>query len=74
MSAQDGDRFADAEVIRGQEGALLLHGASAWLETSIAQVHPAGDHQLVLLRIHGVAVHPHLPMIFHQSRFRRIAD
>jgi hypothetical protein len=35
---------------------------------------PAGDHAIVLLQIHGLGADPDtLPLVFHGSRFRRLA-
>jgi flavin reductase (DIM6/NTAB) family NADH-FMN oxidoreductase RutF len=57
-----------------EKGAVLLHGAAAWLDCSVDQVIPAGDHELILLRVHALAVQTDVaPLVFHDSRFRQLA-
>lgn len=74
MASRTGDRFAGVEVESRRGGALLVSGASAWFETSIERVVSAGDHQLVLMRVHALDTHDPAPTIFHRSRFCRLAD
>ncbi|WP_377273000.1 flavin reductase family protein [Peterkaempfera sp. SMS 1(5)a] len=55
------------------DGAVLTDGASAWFDCSVDQHIRAGDHDIVLLRVHspgtGGAV---APQVFHAGRFRRL--
>ena len=56
-------------------GAVLLHGAGAWLECSVEQVFPAGDHGIVLMRLRALTLHEGVePLVFAQSAFRRLAS
>jgi len=74
MSSRIGDRFAGVGWERTDAGAVLLHQAAAWLDCSVYQVVPAGDHLLVLLRVHALRVRGDVaPLVFHASRFRRLA-
>jgi flavin reductase (DIM6/NTAB) family NADH-FMN oxidoreductase RutF len=67
------DRFAELPWRATMDGAVLLDGASGWLETSIDLEVPAGDHDIVVLRVHDLdADHDVSPLVFHASRFRRI--
>ena len=44
-----------------------------WLETSIDQLVPAGDHTIVVLAISDIVINPDVePMVFHRSAFRRL--
>ncbi|KAA9148131.1 flavin reductase family protein [Amycolatopsis acidicola] len=52
------DRFEGLSWHATDEGAVLLHGATAWLDCSIESAVPAGDHVLVLFRVHRQSVHP----------------
>lgn len=54
-------------------GEILLDGACAWLDCSIERELPAGDHDIVLLRIHDLnADRATEPLVFHQSTFGRL--
>jgi len=71
IASKDGDRFAGLPVSVSSEGALLLPGAALWLDCSVEQEVPAGDHAVVLLRVHGHEVREgHVdPLVFHSSTF-----
>ena len=58
----------------GTEGGVFVHGATAWLECSLTGELPAGDHAIALLQVHGLRAEPEqAPLVFHGSRFRRLA-
>ncbi|WP_281245079.1 flavin reductase family protein [Actinokineospora terrae] len=63
-------RFEGIETTSGPEGAVTLTEGVAWFDTTIERHIEAGDHTIVLLRLHAVAhvEHP-LPLVFHRSRF-----
>jgi flavin reductase (DIM6/NTAB) family NADH-FMN oxidoreductase RutF len=70
----DGDRFRDVDTSRTPRGAVLVAGAPLHLETSIEGGVRAGDHDVVLLRVHAVASEPAVPpLVFHGSSFRRLS-
>lgn len=74
IASKSGDRFAGLRLDSTDEGALFLHEAALWLDCSVEQEIPAGDHQVVLLRVHGHATHDgvHAPLVFHGSAFRTL--
>ncbi|BBX85828.1 flavin reductase family protein [Mycolicibacterium aubagnense] len=73
LAAKTGDRFAGMETELRDNGALFIHGTSVWLETSIDQLVPAGDHTIVVLAITDIVINPDVePMVFHRSAFRRL--
>lgn len=73
LAAKTGDRFAGMQTQTRENGALFIHGTSVWLETSIAQLVPAGDHTIVVLAISDIVINPDVaPMVFHRSAFRRL--
>lgn len=73
LAARGGDRFADLDWRATDDGAVLIDGASAWFDTSVEQHIRAGDHDIVLLRVHALDADPAVvPLVFHSSRFRRL--
>ena len=74
LAARNGDRFAGVDWESGEDGSVYVRGASLWLDCSVHAELPGGDHRIVLLRIHGLKAEPdRAPMVFHGSRFRRLA-
>ncbi|SEO98146.1 flavin reductase family protein [Amycolatopsis saalfeldensis] len=74
LAAKDGDRFAELGLTRTDDGGVLVHGAVAWLDCSVHAEVPAGDHAIVLLWVHALRASPEdAPLVFHGSRFRRLA-
>jgi flavin reductase (DIM6/NTAB) family NADH-FMN oxidoreductase RutF len=68
------DRFADVDWTAGRGSGVFVRGSSAWFDCSVHQEIPAGDHIMVLLRIHELRCEPDVaPLVFHSSRFRRLA-
>ena len=76
LAAKTGDRFAGLETRSSERGAVFVHGTSVWVETAIEQLVPAGDHTIVVLRVHDITVHDdpaiQAPIVFHRSAFRRL--
>lgn len=74
LSLKHGNRFADVQWSAGNDGSVLISKASAWLEASVYTEVDAGDHTLVLLRVHQLDTDLGIPpLVFHHSRFRRLA-
>jgi flavin reductase (DIM6/NTAB) family NADH-FMN oxidoreductase RutF len=74
LSAKHEDRFANVEWEVSGDGAVFVQGASLWLNCSVSAELPAGDHTIVLLRVHGLRANLESePLVFHGSRFRQLA-
>jgi len=74
LSRKVGDRFDGVAWEAGDAGGVFVHGSSAWLDCSLRAELPAGDHAIALLEIHGLRADPGTPpLVFHGSRFRRLA-
>ncbi|GAB2608442.1 putative oxidoreductase [Paractinoplanes abujensis] len=73
LSARGADRFAGLTRRTSPDGAILIEEASAWLDCAIEREIPAGDHDIVLLRVHDLDADPlTAPLVFHGSRYRRL--
>jgi flavin reductase (DIM6/NTAB) family NADH-FMN oxidoreductase RutF len=74
LATRGADRFAGLAWYPTEDGAVLLAGASAWLDCSVQREIRAGDHEIVLLSVHGLDTDPAAPpLVFHASRYRRLA-
>jgi flavin reductase (DIM6/NTAB) family NADH-FMN oxidoreductase RutF len=70
LSARGIDRFASVKWEVTDHGAVLIDGASAWLDCSIDRLIPVGDHDLVLLTVHSLDGDVSVPpLVFHASRY-----
>ena len=68
------DRFAGLGTHTAPNGSLYLDEAALWLDCSVDKEIPAGDHHVVLLRVHGIDTDvAHDPLVFHGSAFRQLA-
>jgi flavin reductase (DIM6/NTAB) family NADH-FMN oxidoreductase RutF len=73
LSARGTDRFAALDWRAAADGAVVISGGSAWFDCSIERHIPAGDHDIVLLRVHDLDVDSTVaPLVFHGSQFRRL--
>lgn len=73
LAMKTGDRFEGVDWAATAEGAVFVRGATAWLDCSVHDEMPAGDHVIVLLAIHGLHAEPDVPpLVFHGSRFRQL--
>jgi flavin reductase (DIM6/NTAB) family NADH-FMN oxidoreductase RutF len=73
LGTRDCERFATLSWRATGHGAVILHGASAWLDCSIEQRIGAGDHELVILRVHDLEADADVPpLVFHHSTFRQL--
>jgi flavin reductase (DIM6/NTAB) family NADH-FMN oxidoreductase RutF len=74
LAAKDGDRFAGIEWQASETGAVFIGGAAGWFECTLAKSIDAGDHEIALLQVERFKVEPDVsPLVFHGSRFRRLA-
>ncbi|MCP2168611.1 flavin reductase family protein [Goodfellowiella coeruleoviolacea] len=68
------NRFTPAEWRLTDRGAIRVVGAPAWLECSLEQEIPAGDHVLALLRVEHVETRAGVrPLVYHASGFHHLA-
>jgi flavin reductase (DIM6/NTAB) family NADH-FMN oxidoreductase RutF len=68
------ERFEGVALARNERGAVTVVEGLAQFETSIHREVEAGDHTIVLLRLHAVRqAGESSPLVFHGSGFRRLA-
>ena len=74
-SRDETKRFNGLDVTLADSGALFLDRAALWLETSVYDTVPAGDHTIVLLKVHAVSQgedHGE-PIVLHGKTFHDLA-
>ncbi|MGV9745159.1 flavin reductase family protein [Rhodococcus zopfii] len=76
LAAKDGDRFAGIGTETRDGGALFVEGCGVRMDVSIEQQVPAGDHAIVVLRVHELHCEETdsvvEPIVFHRSAFRKL--
>jgi 3-hydroxy-9,10-secoandrosta-1,3,5(10)-triene-9,17-dione monooxygenase reductase component len=63
------DKFAGVGWSPAGGGVPHLHGALAWIDCSVQDVHDAGDHLLVVALVTGVETGPGRPLLFYRGGF-----
>lgn len=73
LSGPAEDRFEGVAVHISNGGAVTLDEGIAQFDCTIYEEVRAGDHIIVLLRLHGLSTHHGQPLVFHRSGFGRLA-
>lgn len=68
------DRFSGVEFSLSHTGLPVLQGVSAWFECHNRSQHPEGDHLILVGEVERCAYETKPGLVFHGSRFSRIAD
>jgi flavin reductase (DIM6/NTAB) family NADH-FMN oxidoreductase RutF len=75
LASKGVDRFAGIECTTVASGAHFVDRAPMWLECSVHAEMPAGDHDVVLLRVHATASADGVgPLVWHGSGFRTLEE
>jgi flavin reductase (DIM6/NTAB) family NADH-FMN oxidoreductase RutF len=75
LSSKTGDRFETVKWEATPSGAVFVQDATAWLECTVVDSLPAGDHTVTIFAVAGVWADPEAPpLVFHGSRFRMLAE
>jgi flavin reductase (DIM6/NTAB) family NADH-FMN oxidoreductase RutF len=73
LAARRERRFEGLDWRVTEHGAVLLDGASGWIEASIDQQVEAGDHHIIVLAVHDLdADHEVRPLVFHGGQYRHL--
>jgi flavin reductase (DIM6/NTAB) family NADH-FMN oxidoreductase RutF len=70
LAATGAGRFTGLSWRATARGAVLLPESSAWFDCSVEREIPAGDHDIVLLRVHDLGATAVMPLVFHASTYR----
>jgi flavin reductase (DIM6/NTAB) family NADH-FMN oxidoreductase RutF len=74
LAQRSDNRFSGLDYEVTADGALFLANATAWLDCSVETEIAAGDHDIVLFRLHRAAVAEGImPLVFHSSDFHVLA-
>lgn len=64
------DKFRDLSWTPAPSGAPVVDGASAWIDCTTEVIHDAGDHLIVVGRVHALAAeHPSPPLVFFRGGY-----
>lgn len=63
------EKFSQTPWTPGDRGAPLLHGAIAYLECDLVQVHEGGDHYVLVGEVQRYARFAGEPLLFAQGRY-----
>lgn len=63
------DKFAGVAWQEGPLGAPHLEGVLAWIDCRVDDVHPGGDHHLVVARVLRLAAGDGSPLLFYRGGF-----
>jgi flavin reductase (DIM6/NTAB) family NADH-FMN oxidoreductase RutF len=72
FATKGADKFAGLEWTKSPGGGPVIDGALAWLECSVEAEYPAGDHVIVVARVHHLdRHHDGEPLIFYKGSYGR---
>lgn len=75
LSKSGGDKFAEVPWRPGLHGDPVIDGVVAWISCTIEAMHEAGDHHIVIGRVHDLdADGTASPLLFFQSRYNHLAS
>lgn len=60
-------RFAEVEWREAPSGHPIIVGASAWLDCTLQEVLPAGDHSILLARVDATGSEDTPALVFHRG-------
>lgn len=73
FAVSGGRKFEGVGWSPAASGAPVLDGCLAWVDCELELTHDAGDHELVLGRVHDLGVEEGTPLLYYRSGFGRFA-
>jgi 3-hydroxy-9,10-secoandrosta-1,3,5(10)-triene-9,17-dione monooxygenase reductase component len=75
FASRGGEKFAGLEWTGSPSGEPVIDGALAWLECSVEAEHVAGDHVIVVARVHHLdRHHDGDPLVFYKGSYGSFGD
>jgi 3-hydroxy-9,10-secoandrosta-1,3,5(10)-triene-9,17-dione monooxygenase reductase component len=70
------DKFAEVEWVFSPGGAPVLSGCMAWIDCTVEDVHPGGDHVIVVGRVVSLEAPGtgKAPLLFHRAHYTSTSD
>ena len=68
------ERFAQVNWRVESTGSPVLEDAIAWLDCSVAAVHAAGDHTIVVAEVVACGSRNGTPLVFHRGTYTRVLE
>ncbi|MGD9985567.1 flavin reductase family protein [Pseudonocardia sp.] len=64
------DKFAGVTWDRAPSGAPVLADTAAWIDCTLEEEHPGGDHTIVVARVRDLGADPQrAPLLFHRGGY-----
>lgn len=72
LAAKGSDKFSSLEWTTSPSGSPVIDGALAWIECSVEAEYVAGDHVIVVARVHHLDKHHDGdPLVFYKGSYGR---
>ncbi|CAN5353032.1 flavin reductase family protein [soil metagenome] len=70
LSSKSDNKFDAVRYRLSSQGLPIVSGSVAWIECELDTVHEAGDHFIVIGRVHALDLeHDHRPLLFFQGGY-----
>lgn len=64
------DKYAGVRWTPAPSGSPILDGVTAWIDCTLEQEYPGGDHTIVVGRVNELRAHSHrLPLLYHRGGY-----
>ncbi|GHA08079.1 MULTISPECIES: flavin reductase family protein [Streptomyces] len=74
LATSGADKFRGVRWSTTPAGTPVLDGAIGWLECSVEAEYPAGDHDVVIARVHRLSSREDgAPLVFYRGSYERLA-